>query len=90
MNRAEARNAVVQALDKAANSLSDPKLSSALNDPVGDIMLADAGLDSLDEVELCIELEALVGVEIEPAEVAKFKSLMALADYVVERTGGTP
>ncbi len=88
MNKAEAREAVVKALDKAVDALNNSAISSLLKDTSADVPLVDAGLDSMDEVAFCIELEVLAGVDIEPAELTRFDTVNALAAFIAQRTGG--
>ena len=44
----------------------------------------DLGLDSLDKVSLQVFLKSSFGVDLEPVELVKFKSVLALSEYIEE------
>lgn len=82
MTLPEARILAVAALHKTANVFNDVTVSLALKDPNADVKLDDLGIDSLDKVEWCMEIEEQSGVKIDPALVEDCKTLSEVVRIV--------
>jgi acyl carrier protein len=79
LNEGEARVLVVEALHKAAGVLNDSAVSERLQNPGGDVMLDELGIDSLDVVEWTMEMEIRTGLVVDPGELA---GAVTLSDVV--------
>ena len=85
MKEEDVRKLVVDALVKVTNALSNSELAMRLKDPKVDVAIADLGIDSLDAIEWCMEIEARGGVEIDPVELTTHRSIDALVGLIVNR-----
>ncbi|MBT9289198.1 acyl carrier protein [Prosthecodimorpha staleyi] len=81
----EARQIVVDALQKAMGTFDNSGLSTRLNDPAGDVALSELGLDSLTGIEWCMEIETATGLELDPAVLGRLDTLSAFVDHVAGR-----
>ncbi|MDR3464759.1 MAG: condensation domain-containing protein [Xanthobacteraceae bacterium] len=80
MSQPLARTAVFNALSKVMKL--SPELASRLQDPSSDVQLAELTIDSLDALELCMEIETGTGVELDPAELAPLDTIGDLIRHV--------
>jgi acyl carrier protein len=78
------RKLVVDALHSFSNVLNEPAIHRRLR-AEEDIPVADLGLDSLDAVEWCMEIEERTGLEIDPAQLTEYKTINALAAHIAAR-----
>ena len=66
----DARACVVDALKALQGQPVRTELADGLREPTNDVPIADLGLESLDVVEWCMEIETRTGVEVDPADLA--------------------
>ena len=78
------RELVLAALHKVTNALDSP-LAPRLRDPDTNVQIAELGIDSLDALEWCMEIEAQSGVEVDPAYLLTHNSIDALVELLAER-----
>ena len=89
MNEVAIQQSLLEAIQKTSGEL-DPQLAKQLLEPGFDMSLADFGLDSLEAIQCCMEIESLTGVELDPAELVTTDTFAALANLVADRLqGGT-
>lgn len=84
MNDHSVRHILLDALHKVAGK-PDPERANRLRQPNNDMPIADLGLDSLEGIEWCMEIETLTGVELDPAELITVGSFDSLVKLVVDR-----
>lgn len=77
------RSAIVGALCRVVKM--QPEQTAALHDPHSDFLLSDLAIDSLDALELCMEIETIVGVELDPAELVALDTVSELVGLVVSK-----
>lgn len=86
MNEKGVRQIVIEALQKVTNALDDPELAARLRDPSINTAIADLGIDSLDAIEWCMEIEARSGMELDPVELTTHGSIDKLVSLIVDRS----
>jgi acyl carrier protein len=77
------RVAVIDALGKIVKSRADWQSKS--QDPDFDLSMAELAIDSLDALELCMEIETNTGVELEPAELVPVATISQLISLVASK-----
>jgi acyl carrier protein len=82
MQAGEARQAIVEALDKVSGALGIAEFAPALNDPQRDITFASVGLDSLTGLEFCLEIEDRTGLELDLGHLLTHHSVNRLAAFI--------
>jgi acyl carrier protein len=82
----EARGRIFAALHAANGLLNDPVMAKKSRDPSADVSFADLGLDSLEAMELCMNVEEDIGVEVGLGDLALHPSVNTLAAALAERT----
>jgi len=82
MQASDARQAIVEALDKVSGALNIAEFAPALNDPQRDITFEAVGLDSMTGLEFCLEVEDRTGVELDLGHLLQHDSVNRLAAYV--------
>lgn len=85
MNEADALEMVVEALNSTANAFNNPVVSDRLRRRDGSIGLEELGLDSLDVVEWCVEIENRTGLVLDPGEVNAVDTLGEVAALLVKK-----
>lgn len=83
MTRDDIRSAVLRALSRIA-----PEVSTADLDPTTDLR-EQADIDSMDFLNLMVELHRTLGVDVPEADYAKLRTLDACVDYLAARAGGS-
>jgi hypothetical protein len=86
MNRPEILHSVVDALQNLQGSPVENALAERLLQPDGDIAIRELGLESLDAVEWCMEIEVRTGVDIDPATYSALERLSDLVTAIEART----
>jgi acyl carrier protein len=84
------RTLVIEALRKVSGAAHKTNPVQLLADPAANPSIAQFGLDSLDAVEWCMEIETRTGVEFDPAELAGLGTLNDLVGFIEGRLGRTP
>lgn len=77
------RSAIADALCRIVKL--QPEQAAGLHDSNFDIQLSDLAIDSLDALELCMEIETIVGVELDPAELVALDTINELVGLVVSK-----
>ncbi len=90
MTSAEARAQILSAIDFASGALNKEHIARKLAKPGADIEFSELDLDSLAAMEVCLEIEDKTGIEIDLADLARYPSLNALAEFMAGKaaTGG--
>ncbi len=88
MQTSEARQAIVEALEKVSGALNIAEFAPSLNDPKGDLTFEAVGLDSLTGLEFCLEVEDRTGVELALGHLLQHDSVNRLAAYVAGAAAG--
>jgi acyl carrier protein len=76
---------LVDTLRKVMNVPNDSDLALRLPEPNTNLPLAELGLDSLDVIEWCMEIEARTGVKTDPADLITHGSVDELVSLIVDR-----
>jgi acyl carrier protein len=87
MNEVAVRQTLLDALNKVIEL--DPQWADQLLDPESDRPLAEFRMDSLDAVDLCMEIETTMDIELNPADLAAAGSFAGLASLIADRLGKT-
>jgi acyl carrier protein len=82
----EARSRIFAALHSTHGLLNDPVIAKKSRDPSADVIFADLELDSLEAMELCMNVEDDIGVEVGLGDLALHPSINTLAAALAERT----
>lgn len=82
MTKDQARAMLVETLNQASSALDNQSVGAALADPKGKVLLEDLDLDSLSVVDWSLQIENATGLEIGPGEMARFKTLDEITEYV--------
>ena len=85
----DARICVVQALKALQGQPVRTELADHLLQPSGDLPVADLGLESLDTIEWCMEIESRAGIEIDPADFVGLKTVSEIMAVVADRIAAT-
>jgi acyl carrier protein len=85
MNSGSARELIIDALRKLTDATNAPELAERLQNPNFDVAIRDLGIDSLEAVEWCMEIEERSGIELDPVELLTHDSINALAELVAGR-----
>jgi acyl carrier protein len=85
MKDEDVRKLVVDALQKVLTALNKSETVMRLKESKVDVAIADLGIDSLDAVEWCMEIETRSGVELDPVELTTHRSIDALVGLIVDR-----
>ena len=85
MMEEDVRNIVIQSLGKLTDARKRPGLRELCDDPNANVPLTQLGLDSLDAMEWCMEIESRCSVELDPAELASLVSVDDLIKLLTTR-----
>lgn len=85
MNTIEARRMIVEILEEKTSALNNAALSPKLRDPSGDVSLAELELDSLEQVDIAMDIEIRTGLNFDIAEIATSKTIGGLAAHIARR-----
>ena len=66
--------------------MNDPRVAASLADDAADLSFSELEMDSLAAMEFCIEIEERSGVEIDPADLIRYPSVVALASMLSARS----
>ena len=88
MNKAEARKLVVNILDEKTQVMNSATLSPQLRNPEADLPMSALELDSLEQVDISMEIEVRTGLNFDLAELAQAQSLNDLAAHIARRMEG--
>lgn len=84
MNKPEARKLLIEALDRVVHLLDHSHLSRLLADPEFDPLIEELELDSLGVVDWALQIEEATGLDLDPAQMRRFKRLSEVIDYVAQ------
>lgn len=84
----DARTCVVDALKALQGQPVRTDLADGLLEPANDMPIADLGLESLDVVEWCMEIETRTGVEVDPADFVGLEMVSEIIAKVSDRLAG--
>lgn len=85
MNIEEARKLVVEILGEKTQLMDSPTISPKLRDASADVPMAELELDSLEQVDISMEIEIRTGLHFDLAELAEAQSLNSLAAHIARR-----
>jgi len=86
MNDQGVRKMVIDALHKVTGASNNSERAARLQDSKINMAIADLGIDSLDAIEWCMEIEARSGVELDPVEITTHDSIDELVGLIVNRS----
>jgi acyl carrier protein len=85
MSDHDVRDMVIGALLKVVSSLEEPELAPVQRDLETNLAIADLGIDSLEAIEWCMEIEARSGVELDPVDLTTHGTIDELVRLVAGR-----
>jgi acyl carrier protein len=85
MTEEAVRELIIETLRKVKHGTNDAELAVQLRAPGFDMPLADLGMDSLDTIEWCMEVETRSGIEIDPGDLVAHSTMRALVGLLAER-----
>ena len=88
MSEQSVRAAIIDALGRVVPLRAE--WTVRLQDSSFDLPIADLAIDSLDTLELCMEIEASTGVELEPAELVTVATIDELIGLVASKDRRAP
>jgi acyl carrier protein len=85
MTEEAVRELIVETLRKVKHGANDAELAAQMRAPDFDMNLADLGMDSLDTIEWCMEVETRSGIEIDPGDLVAHSTMRSLVGLIAER-----
>lgn len=82
MQRDPVELAIIAALQRSLDIMSDPTHSRIVNDPSQDLEFDKLDIDSLTVAQICLDIEDRTGFECDVEHFATHRSLAALANLI--------
>ncbi len=86
MTREGARQHVLDAIQQTVGILYDQRFADILEGAERDVTFVELEFDSLSAMEFCLQIDDMIGIEVEPADLILYPSINTLSEHLMAKS----